>query len=175
MATQTITILLDQSYFPSPIFATKLQKINTIMTTFTLKTINPTYKQYTRIRRQYIHHIQHLTLSPKKTISEAPTTQKQMTHTPKEPQTRHVHFQDQSPDSHTNTTITDTLPNAPTQQRKNPHSEQKPTLSIHLDHSTDINWEEATISTEVTITNKRRTTTIPQQTLRTLVKTNITY
>ena len=59
MATQIIKILLDQFYFATWNFAAKLQKNNSIMTTFILKTTNPSYTQYTKIRTQYPQFLTH--------------------------------------------------------------------------------------------------------------------
>ena len=181
---QIITTLLNQTDYTSPIFATRLQNLNTIMAAVTSYNDQRQYKQYTKTRKQFMNHIKRPDSPPQYSFHRPTIRREPPLQNPR--QRRRVSFQFQIPSTHPEDD-TQTRPTFPTQQlertrfttnshpfnstqppqqpsnmtsqERPPHDTtpqitQTPGLSTYHNHSIDINWDEPTISTEVQIINQ---------------------
>ena len=180
---QIITTLLDQTDYTSPIFSTRLQNLNAIMTAMTSNNHQRHYKHYTKTRKQFINHIKRPDAPPQYSfhrptiIRESPNQRIR--------QGRRVSFQFQIPNddppsmtrprtafptqqierNHITTNSNSFNPTNPSYpadpppqdritQNTTPQINRTPGLSTYHNHSVDINWEEPTITTEIKIINQ---------------------
>ena len=150
-AIRIIIILLDQTDCTTPTFTRRLQTINTKMSALTSENLQSQYRRYTKTRRQFIDFIKRPNYTPREITYLPQTNQRQIQ--PAQPIRPHVRFQRSPPHNQTDITTRDHTQQRTPNLQQPEQTHYTPILSTYHNHTVNINWEDATITTEIKTLN----------------------